>query len=76
MAERQNWPLVNAILEYRLAETARDLTTTQEGREQLAKSPAAMQMLLEMARAQVGGYSTVEQVWGYMGTEAPEMAAT
>lgn len=52
MAERQDWRIVKAILEYRNADYAMELFRSD--RKRLAESPASMTMLLRLGRAQFG----------------------
>lgn len=55
VAERQDWTLVQQIIDYRNARTAIDLFNRgREGAEQLAEHPSLMELLREMWRAQSG----------------------
>ena len=51
-----DWPLVQAVLEYRLAARGKEIWEgpTKEIGERLKKEPGAMEMLAKMRRAQAG----------------------
>lgn len=51
-ALQQDWPLVEAVLDYRAAERAAALLASEGGAEQLAQQPALQRLLLDMRRAQ------------------------
>ena len=51
-ALQQDWPLVEAVLDYRAAERAAALLASEGGDEQLAQQPALQRLLLDMRRAQ------------------------
>ena len=51
-ALRQDWPLVEAILDYRAAERAAALLASEGGAERLAQEPALQRLLLDMRQAQ------------------------
>lgn len=51
-ALRQDWPLVQAVLDYRAAQRAAALLAGADGAERLAQEPALQRLLLDMRRAQ------------------------
>ena len=51
-ALQQDWPLVEAVLDYRAAERATALLASEDGAELLAQQPALQRLLLDMRRAQ------------------------
>ena len=51
-ALRQDWRLVEAVLDYRAAERAAALLASDGGDELLAQQPALQRLLLDMRRAQ------------------------
>lgn len=51
-ALHQDWPLVEAVLDYRAAERAAALLASEDGAELLARQPALQRLLLDMRRAQ------------------------
>mgnify|MGYP001616194586 CR=1 FL=1 len=63
VALRQDWALVQAILDYRTAKAAIDLFNGgKEGAEELLKQPHLGAILVAMHRAQVGEDVTVGQM--------------
>ena len=48
----QDWPLVEAVLDYRAAERAAALLASEGGDELLAQQPTLQRLLLDMRRAQ------------------------
>ena len=62
VAQRQNWRLVRAILDYRNAEAAVHKFNGPNGAEALAASPGLSRVLLAMHRAQNGGHGTLDEV--------------
>ena len=70
VAERQDWALVQAILDYRAARLAVDLMNDgSRGYEQLVKRPELQDILLRMHRAQQGDQVTYDDVVRAMATE-------
>ena len=59
-ALQQDWPLVEAVLDYRAAERAAALLASEDGAELLAKQPALQRLLLDMRRAQNQATKPVE----------------
>lgn len=51
-ALQQDWPLVEAVLDYRAAAQAAELLASEGGAEVLAKQPALQRLLLDMRQAQ------------------------
>ena len=59
-ALRQDWPLVEAVLDYRAAERAAALLASEGGDELLAQQPALQRLLLDMRRAQNQATEAIE----------------
>ena len=59
-ALKQDWPLVEAVLDYRAAERAAALLASDDGAELLAQQPALQRLLLDMRRAQNQAAESVE----------------
>lgn len=63
MAERQDFRLVKAILDYRNAKHAIELINGgDKGAAELARHPHLMELLLEITRAQGAGQATADDV--------------
>ena len=59
-ALKQDWPLVEAVLDYRAAERAAALLAGENGAERLAQHPALQRLLLDMCSAQNQAAESVE----------------
>lgn len=59
VAQRQDWPTVLAVLEFRALEQAIDLMGQRGGMAELEKRPELVALLLETHRAQFGTATTL-----------------